>query len=162
MVSRTLAATFAALALVVTMGAGCLGTEDSTAVKAGHTLTPIKGWSEFQRRVLAADRPVLMEFNKDPCPTCVVQQAELDSLAPEYSDRVFFASMTIMVGFFEVTEPEVRDKYNVKWVPTTILFVNGEEKKRWELNHTAFEIREELKKVVGEAKPKPNRASLVP
>ena len=112
-------------------------------------LTQIRDWADFQTRVLQSDRPVLIEFNKDPCPTCVVQVGELEQLYPEYSDRVFFASMTIMRGFFQVTAPEVRDRYHLAWVPTTVLFIKGQEKQRWELNHSAVEIRETLKKEIG-------------
>lgn len=122
---------------------------------AGHRLTEIRGWPEFQHRVLKADRPVLIEFNKDPCPTCVIQQAELDKLAAEFGESVFFAKMTIMVGDFQVTVPEVRDGYNIFWVPTTVLFVDGKEVQRWPLNHTAWQIRPAVAKAVAEYRQRP-------
>jgi thioredoxin-like negative regulator of GroEL len=111
---------------------------------AGHSLTPLKGWAQFDAQVLRNPRPVLIEFGKDPCPTCDIQMAELDTLAPEFSNRVFFAKMIVAVGAGTTVEPEVRDKYNVFWVPTTVLFINGREVKRWELNHLAAEIRQTL------------------
>jgi len=137
--------TWIGLPLLLVLAGGC--------GDAGHTLTPIHGWAEFEQRVLKSTRPVLIEFNKDPCPTCVAQQMELDQVSPDFSDRVLFASMTIMVGMLEVTVPEIRDRYDVKLVPTTILFIDGKEVKRWVLNHPAFEIRADLKKLVGENRP---------
>jgi thioredoxin-like negative regulator of GroEL len=143
-IGRAAGLRFAVVTVVAALGFLTVG-----CAPAGQYLNPINGNADFQRRVLQSSRPVLIEFNKDPCPTCVIQQAELDKLAPEFNDRVFFASMTIMEGPFVVTAPEVRDKYEIFWVPTTMLFIKGRPVKKWELNHGADEIRQELIKHVG-------------
>jgi thiol-disulfide isomerase/thioredoxin len=129
-------------AAMMALAGGC------TPLDAGKTLTPIPDWAAFQEMVLKSKRPVLVELSKDPCPPCVAQKAELDKLTDEFGDRILFASMTMVKGDFIVLCPEIRDRYHVFWLPTTILFVNGEERKRWENLHGATEIREELKKVL--------------
>lgn len=150
---RFIAAVTVAVSGLVGLLAGCEAT--------GQNLTPIKGWAQFDAMVLRNPRPVLVEFNKDPCPTCDIQKAEIDTLVPEFQDRVFFASMTIMVGAFDVTEKEVKDRYNITWVPTTILFINGREVKRWELNHMAMEIRQTLNDELAKLPPPRTRTSTV-
>jgi thioredoxin-like negative regulator of GroEL len=140
LVRRPLIALLGLAVLLVTVG----------CAEPGKNFTRIHGWPEFQTRVLQSDRPVLIEFNKDPCPTCVLMLGELDKLYPQYSDRVLFASMTIMKDFFAPCEPEVIDRYKVTLVPTTILFNKGQEVCRWNWNlHGADEIGEALKKLVG-------------
>ena len=42
------------------------------------------------------------------------------------------------------TNPEFMDQQKLFWVPTAILFVNGKEQRRWELNHLAWEFRDDL------------------
>ena len=105
--------------------------------------------------VLKSKRPVLIELNKDPCPPCVAQKAEFDKLTDEFGGQILFASMTLVKGDFIVLCPEIRDRYHIFWLPTTMLFVNGEERKRWENLHGATEIREELKKVLLDSAVRP-------
>ena len=81
----------------------------------------------------------------------VEQKAELDKLAEEFGDRVFFAQITVLKGEFIDLCPEVRSRYHILWVPTTLLIVDGQERKRWELVHKAVAIREEIKKVLLES-----------
>ncbi len=136
---------FAAGLSVVAMAAlagGC------TPADAGKSLRPVADWVAFQEEVLQSSQPVLIEFSKEPCPPCVTQKAELDKLSSEFGGRIVFASMTLMKGDFVILCPEVRSRYHIFWVPTTILFVNGEERKRWENLHRAPAIREELKRVL--------------
>ena len=47
----------------------------------------------------------------------------------------------IMTFFFGVTAPELREGYDISFVPTAILFVNGQEKRRWMLNTTRRSTR---------------------
>ena len=130
---------FAGVALA-TLAGGC------TPLDAGKTLTTIPDWAAFQKTVLKSKGAVLVEFSKDPCPPCVTQKGELDKLTGEFGTRIMFTTMTVMTGDYVVTE--IRDRYHIFWLPTTVLFVNGEERKRWENVHGATEIREELKKVL--------------
>lgn len=108
----------------------------------------IKTVSEFNRVIATSGRPVMIDFYKDNCPTCVVQEGVLEKVSDEYGDRVYFAKFKIREATMQATNPEFMKRYNLMWVPTTILFVNGKERTRWVFNHTEGEFRTELDKVV--------------
>ncbi len=134
-------ACWAALA-VLGLLAGCQGSKNLVDLQGG--------WPAFQRYVLAADKPVMIEFYKDNCPTCVVREQELDPIALDYQGRVYFYKMKIEDPFFQVVNKELVDRYKLYWVPTVSLFVKGQEKKRWALNvDPASEFRKALVEVVG-------------
>jgi thioredoxin 1 len=109
---------------------------------------PLSGAADFGNLVQGAGQPVLVEFYKDSCPTCVGQEFLLDQLAQDYRGRVAFAKLKIMEANFTDICPEVTARYNLRWVPTVVLFVRGQEMQRWELNHTMAEFREGLDKVL--------------
>ena len=105
--------------------------------------------------MLKSPRPVLVEFSKDPCPPCVSQKAELATLAEEFRGQVTFATFLLVQGEFHVNCPKIRDRYQLHWMPTTILIVNGKERMRWEELHKAAEIREGIKQVLLETPSSP-------
>jgi len=100
--------------------------------------------SQFQTQVLQARGPILVQFYKNPCPTCVVQEEVLRELAGQYAGRVSFARYQIADAMWNDTTGGIKQRYRLNWVPTTILFVNGQEKERWELNHLAGDFRPAL------------------
>lgn len=108
---------------------------------SGGSFQDIPDAATFHRVVRQSDRPVLVDFYKDSCPTCVIQEGELDQLAPEYAGRVRFVKFKIREATMQSANPEIMDEYNLFWVPTVVLFVNGHEKQRWVLNHLAMEFR---------------------
>lgn len=103
---------------------------------AGSQTILITSESEFNWRVLQSNKPVLLEFFKAACPTCVIQDAELDKVAQSYGDRVVVARMQIMNMAFISPYPKIKQEYKVDFVPVVILFVKGKEKERWVLNHS--------------------------
>ena len=115
----------------------------------GGTLVSIENSEDFQRQVIEADGPVLVEFYKTACPTCVMQEDVLGGLAREYQGRVQFAKFLIKDLSWSSTAPAIQDRYDLFWVPTAILFVDGEERQRWELNHGAWEFRRALNEAAG-------------
>lgn len=150
LLARTASALCVALALLV--GAGC---------EPGMSLAPIEDVHDFQRQVIEADGPVLVEFYKTSCPTCVIQEDQLAQLATEYTGRVTFAKFLIKDLSWSSTAPTLEERYNLLWVPTTILFVDGQERQRWELNHLPSEFRLALNELVGPADPRPAPAATV-
>ncbi len=107
-------------------------------------LTPLQDVWQFRREVLQSKQPVIVDFYKDSCPTCDIQDAVLEQLAYEYRGRVKFVKFKIREAYMVSSCPEFMDEYNLFWVPTTVLFVNGREQRRWELNHLASEFRPSL------------------
>jgi thiol-disulfide isomerase/thioredoxin len=115
---------------------------------ADAKISPIKDEAEFQERVLHAARPAMVVFYKGGCPTCLVLYPVLKCLAEEYGDRVFFASFEIMKPYFVVTAKAVKKRYRIAYFPTVVLFVGGQERKRWVLRYRAASYRRTLDKVL--------------
>ena len=106
--------------------------------------------SDFHKQVLQADQPVLVEFFKGGCPTCGLLDPTLDQLFDEYNGRMKFVSFEMMRAYFAVSCPEVQKKQRIAYYPTVVLYVKGEEKKRWIIEYGIEKYRDVLKEVVGE------------
>jgi thiol-disulfide isomerase/thioredoxin len=118
--------------------------------RAGAKLTTIKDASDFEQRILQADRPAFVVFYKGGCPTCLLLHPSLRQLAEEYHDRVLFAAFELMKPYFVVTAREIKQRYHIAYYPTVILFVGGQERKRWTLNYRLASYRKALDKVLAE------------
>ena len=123
--------------------------------RAGAKLTTIKDEADFAQRILRAERPAVVVFYKGGCPTCLLLHPALKQLAEEYHGRVIFAGFEVMKPYFVVTCREVKRQYHIAYYPTVILFVSGEERKRWTLNYRLASYRKALDKVL--AGPQANR-----
>ena len=119
---------------------------------ASKNLVQVEDQSEFQKQVLAADRPVLVNFYKGGgCPTCLLVNPILNELAEEYQGRVSFARFEAMTPLFQVTSQPLRDAYNIAFFPTTVLFVDGKEKERWIMDYDINHYRRTLDAVLAAA-----------
>jgi len=121
-----------------------------TGGRAGAKLTHIKNEADFEQRILHADQPAVVVFYKGGCPTCLLLHPSLRQLAEEYSGRVIFAGFELMKPYFVVTAREVRQRYHIAYYPTVILFVGGQERKRWVLRYNLAAYRKALNKVLAE------------
>ena len=74
----------------------------------------------FQKDVLEADKPVLVDFWASWCGPCRMLGPVVEGIAEKYSDRV-------IVGKVNVDEqPELAAKFNIMTIPTLIVFKNGQ------------------------------------
>ena len=136
---RAAGAGLLACALLALLAAGC----------ESRNLRPILNEADFQRQVLRADKPVVVDFYKGGgCPPCKLLLPILDQLADEYRGRVLFTSYEIISPFFEVTSETLKARYDIFYIPTVILFVNGQEQKRWPLNFMIDDYRTVLDEVL--------------
>lgn len=72
----------------------------------------------FSTKVIASDKPVLVDFWATWCPPCRMQSPIVDELAEERTD--------IRVGKVNVDEqPELAEKFDVQNIPTLIIFKGG-------------------------------------
>ena len=109
----------------------------------------------FEREVLQASEPVLVDFYKGGCPTCLMLNPGLDQLAEEYQGRVLLAKFQLMTAYLVTTSVEIKKKYDIAFFPTVLLFVNGEEKRRWVMHYEMDDYRKALDEVAGPPLPAP-------
>ncbi len=112
--------------------------------RSGHGLAVPVSAEAFQHDVLEASRPVLVMFYKTGCPTCVLLEPVLELLAREYGGRVMIAKYKHLNPFFRLTSSRIMKRYRVYLVPTVILFVNGQERRRWFVKYCADDYRRVL------------------
>ncbi|MEV4615090.1 thioredoxin [Kitasatospora sp. NPDC049258] len=74
----------------------------------------------FEQEVLAAERPVLVEFTADWCPPCRMLAPVLAEIAREESDRFRVVQLDVDAN------PETQAAYGVLSMPTLMLFRGGE------------------------------------
>jgi len=76
--------------------------------------------ANFQREVLNAQEPILVDFGADWCPPCKMIDPLVDQIAVEYAGK-------LRVGKVDAdANPDVVMQYQVMGLPTLILFKGGE------------------------------------
>ncbi len=76
--------------------------------------------AEFEREVLEAELPVLVDFWAEWCGPCHVIAPILDELADEYDGRVKFVKLDTEENF------DTADHYGIRSLPTLAVFKGGE------------------------------------
>jgi len=57
----------------------------------------------------------------------------MDDLAREYWGRIKVARFMAMTRYLDVVSPEIKERYDIFYIPTVILFDKGVEVARWRL-----------------------------
>ena len=76
--------------------------------------------SNWDAEVLGADKPVLVDFWAEWCPPCKAMDPILDQLSVELADKVKIVKLDVD------SNPGTTVRYNVRAMPTLIVFKNGE------------------------------------
>ena len=76
--------------------------------------------ASFHDDVIAADRPVLVDFWAEWCGPCKMIGPALEEISDELGEQVTIAKLNID------DDPDAPARYGVRGIPTMILFKNGE------------------------------------
>lgn len=82
------------------------------------------GQDDFDRTVLGAGVPVLVDFYADWCAPCKMVAPLMDELAHGHVGQV------LVVKVDTDAAPQVAERYEIRSIPTVILFQEGEETER--------------------------------
>ncbi|MCY2928860.1 MAG: thioredoxin family protein [Planctomycetota bacterium] len=111
---------------------------------AGEEVPRLADAAQFKQVALQGGKPVLVDFYKGGCPTCIPLDGMMAALGEEYKDRVVFARFMLMTPFFAVTSPELEATYGISTYPVVILFVNGRETWRFLRDYNMNDYRKAI------------------
>jgi len=95
--------------------------------------------SNFEEKVLKADKPVLVDFWAAWCGPCKMAEPALEDLMEEYKDKIEVVRVNVDAN------QESTQKYGIMSIPTTVLFKKGEEIGR-QIGFAGKQIFEDLMK----------------
>jgi thioredoxin 2 len=78
----------------------------------------------FERTIAGSDVPVFVDFYADWCGPCKMMAPAVDEIAREFQGRALVTKLNTD------TAPEVSQRFNIRGIPTSIVFVGGKEAAR--------------------------------
>jgi thioredoxin 1 len=98
--------------------------EPTSATKSTTTHLTITSKEQFEKEVLQASQPVIVDFSADWCVSCKASQPTFDAVAEQLSSTYKF--VTVNVNQAE----QVAQELGIQGIPTFIFFKNGKEVNR--------------------------------
>ncbi len=130
------------------LGAALAGSFGASG-RAGKALANVTGIASAAEldAMVAAPRPVLVDFYADNCSYCVQLAPTISALAEQYLGR----ADVVKVNTSNV--PELASRYRIQGVPTVLLFAGGKEVRRWVGAKGIGEYQAEMDAAVSPAEP---------
>lgn len=95
----------------------------------------IRNRSEFQKRVLDSDLPVVATFYAQWCEDSAQLSGQLEQMADEYGDRMKFVKVDIDQS------GDLEQIFKIYVTPTVLLIESGEITQRWENDQESRDYR---------------------
>ncbi len=98
--------------------------------------------AEFSKMINRSDKPVLVQYDATWCPYCKAIQPHLQALARDKQDEI----AVIRIDVDE--EPEIASEYEIRGLPTLIIYRNGEVMGRYDGVADASELTDWVNDVI--------------
>ena len=86
-----------------------------------EALVLINNTEDFERIILQATKPSLVDFYSDGCPPCRMLSPTIDKLAEKYQGRAVVSKVNVDAA------PELAQTYGIKGIPAVLFFDGGKE-----------------------------------
>ena len=93
---------------------------------------------DFEKEVLQATKPILVDFYADWCSPCTIMAPILEEIAEEVKEKVEVAKINVDEN------QDLAIKYDIMSIPTLVLFNNGKIEKSFSGVRSKSEILEAL------------------
>ena len=108
-----------------------------------HAARQIDNEADFERLVLQADKPALVDFYSDGCPPCRQLAPMIDQLAEEYHGRAVVYKVNVD------NAPDLARQHGVQGLPAVLFFTAGRETQRLVRLQSRQTYTEVLDKLIG-------------
>jgi thioredoxin 1 len=141
--SRTDTVRIACLALVAAAGLPMLG-----GCGPGN-LTEPRDIAELQKIVSTSAQPVLVDYYKGGCENCRAFEVTLGALAEDYKGRIRVLRFLLKNADGSSPAPEFAAEHEILVFPTVLIYVGGQEKKRFEQQYKYNDYEKAINECLG-------------
>jgi thioredoxin len=92
--------------------------------ESGYAAVQIDNVADFERQVLQAEQPVLVDFYSNSCPPCRQLAPTIEILAEEYLGRAVVYKVNV------ARVPDLARRYGIQGIPAVLFFTGGKEVQR--------------------------------
>jgi thioredoxin 1 len=119
------------------------GTDTSEPARTATVQATTVTDSTFDAEVLQSDKPVLVHFWAEWCGPCRKLAPDLEAIAGQHQGKLALARLNVD------DNPDTPGRFEIKSLPTLVLFVDGVEKKRLTGSMSKDSIASELAEFIG-------------
>ena len=121
----------------------CLGAVALHFIAVGpKSIGGVESPEEFDKEVLSASGPVMVDFYADWCPPCRKLAPTVEALAAEFKGRVKVVKVNVSAA------RQLAARYGIRSIPTVMVFLDGEPVARTTGCHPASQYRRMLDKAL--------------